>query len=229
MFKTEKQLSESIKQELLRNPNMLIRSKLIGDLYFTQEVSGGHGIADIVVSWHKRVTKRNQILSLFDINILQLIQKEQELSFKQIISQVNSSPYKVKKTIQKLVLEKMVLWEDDCVRVYRGYENYQKETVAIEVKLKNWRRALEQAYRYRSFAYYSYVFLDERFVDSAIKNKKLFLQYNIGLASVSKNKGINILFKPAKGNPFDSKMNMLFNESIVDHFLSARKVSQVSK
>lgn len=57
--------------------------------------------------------------------------------------------------------------------------------VAIEAKLRDWRRALTQAYRYLEFANESWVVLDHRFVSSALKAAVSFKSSGIGLASFS--------------------------------------------
>jgi hypothetical protein len=55
---------------------------------------------------------------------------------------------------------------------------------AFEFKLKNWKQALMQAFRYKSFANYSFVIMDNDFIDPAIKNYTSFLRANIGLLSI---------------------------------------------
>lgn len=57
--------------------------------------------------------------------------------------------------------------------------------VAIEAKLRDWRRALIQAYRYLEFANESWVLLDHRFVGSSLKAASSFKSSGVGLASFS--------------------------------------------
>lgn len=76
-----------------------------------------------------------------------------------------------------------------------------KELVSIEAKLKNWKRALIQAYKYRSFSKKSYVFMDIDYIDAPLENLDEFKKYNIGLGSVSY-EGIQIYHEPNSENPF---------------------------
>ena len=59
------------------------------------------------------------------------------------------------------------------------------QVVAIEAKLRDWRRALVQAYRYLQFSTESWVLLDYARAASAIKERALFESSGIGLASFS--------------------------------------------
>lgn len=229
MFKSEKQLSKLIKQRLSEDPKILFRGRRNLQTFIGNEMSMGHGIADIVVSFHRKISKRSQSLTLYDLNILNVVKRNNPTTVKEIESATRTSSGKIITTIKKLEREKLVIRKNDAVIPFNDYTNYQTETIAIEVKLKNWKRALEQAYRYRNFAFNSYVFLDQKFVTPAIKNKNLFFQYNIGLASVSRLGEIEIHHKPKRENPFDERLNMLLNENIVDHHLSCKNVSQASR
>lgn len=62
-----------------------------------------------------------------------------------------------------------------------------KQVVAIEAKLRDWRRALVQAYRYIQFANESWVLIDHGTSSSALRNKEQFQAYGVGLASFATN------------------------------------------
>jgi hypothetical protein len=70
-----------------------------------------------------------------------------------------------------------------------------QHTVSIEAKLRDWRRALIQAYRYTQFSNESWVLIDDKHVKPALDNSKLFRAYGIGLASFSKNRSLYIQIK----------------------------------
>lgn len=71
-----------------------------------------------------------------------------------------------------------------------------KKIITIEMKLKNWKRALIQAYKYKSFSDVSYVCVDEKNIDTILKHLEEFKKYNIGLISISHEKKINIYNMP---------------------------------
>ena len=60
-----------------------------------------------------------------------------------------------------------------------------QQVVAIEAKLRDWSRALIQAFRYREFSTQSWVVLDHAHVASAVKQSARFKATGVGLASFS--------------------------------------------
>lgn len=91
-----------------------------------------------------------------------------------------------------------------------------KKIITIELKLKNWKRALAQAYKYKSFSDISYVCMDESNIDAVLKHLDMFEKYNIGLITISKNKKVNIVFKPNATEPYAKdlykKASIKFND-----------------
>lgn len=60
-----------------------------------------------------------------------------------------------------------------------------KYVVSIEAKLRDWKKALTQAYRYKTFSNQSWVLLDEAHISPALKSTNSFKNYGVGLASFS--------------------------------------------
>lgn len=80
-----------------------------------------------------------------------------------------------------------------------------KQIISIEAKLKNWKRALIQAYKYRFFSIESYVFIDETYIENPLNNIEEFKKYNIGLAGVSTD-NIIIYYQPEEVEPFSEEL-----------------------
>lgn len=74
--------------------------------------------------------------------------------------------------------------------------------IAFEMKLKNWKRALIQAFKYRAFSNKSYVVIDEDKAHLALRNLEKFHRSNIGLLSVSTNGEVISYFEPSFDYPF---------------------------
>lgn len=86
--------------------------------------------------------------------------------------------------------------------------------VSFELKLKNWKRAALQAFRYRSFSHLCYVVMDEKSKDVASRNIELFKQYNIGLATFAPDTGLQIFFMPQIKAPFSEKQSQKILDAI---------------
>lgn len=74
---------------------------------------------------------------------------------------------------------------------------------AIEAKLRDWRRALSQAARYRAFAHQAWVLLDEASVKPAVARLDRFIGLNVGLASISTDGRFHRYHVPEKRPPSD--------------------------
>jgi hypothetical protein len=74
--------------------------------------------------------------------------------------------------------------------------------IAFEMKLRNWKRALCQAFRYRAFSNISYVVLDHAHTNSALKNIDKFQKSNIGLVSIDAEGVVHSHFEPFVDEPY---------------------------
>ena len=97
------------------------------------------------------------------------------------------------------------------------------QAIAFEMKIRNWKRALAQAYRYSAFAHYSYVILDEAFSVPARNNIDQFKKANIGLLSIDIDSKFKRYYCPTYQAPYslnlykrfyDDLSKSLFNASI---------------
>jgi hypothetical protein len=210
MFSTEKDLVKKLKK------NYSIICNWNTSTYVTkllEEVDLGFGIADLVIS-KMRPTYNMKLANLtyFDITIYKIIESNPDISFEKIKHITRADTITIKKSIEKLMLESYVKEIDTLYKLGRTYKNCLSDSIAIEAKLKNWKRALNQAYRYKWFASTSYVVLDEKRISGALLNIDLFKKMNVGLACIDKKGNVSILFKPQKEKPIDEKMQMLLNE-----------------
>lgn len=74
--------------------------------------------------------------------------------------------------------------------------------IAFEMKLRNWKQALFQAFRYRAFSNISYVVLDHDYANPALKNIEKFQRSNVGLVSIDQKGHVHSHFKPANEEPY---------------------------
>ncbi len=74
------------------------------------------------------------------------------------------------------------------------------ELWTFEAKLKDWRTAVNQAYRNTSFAHYSYVILPQEAATNAFRNERYFAQRGVGLCTII-GSDIVIVIPAAKKEP----------------------------
>jgi hypothetical protein len=82
----------------------------------------------------------------------------------------------------------------------------------IELKLNNWRSALEQAYRSKSYSEYQFVALPESSIIPAQENEEDFISNNIGLIEVYDDGDYYIHLHPDKEKPYSATNKWRLNE-----------------
>jgi hypothetical protein len=95
------------------------------------------------------------------------------------------------------------------------------EILAIEAKLRDWNRALSQAYRYKEYASQSWVVLDSASVKPAIAHVNKFEHLNVGLGSINREGSFSIHYKPKKSKPQSSHRFWQANAQIASQILLA--------
>ncbi len=103
--------------------------------------------------------------------------------------------------------------------------------VAMELKLSAWKRALVQAFRYRSFAWESYVVLDAGRANVAVSKLDEFRKRNIGLATYSCRCEFVIHCRPSIKRPYSpqlsEKMVTFFHKDTTGKCRCEKKPSRV--
>lgn len=221
MFKTEQRLVEEIEQNFSKKSTAKKFLRAQSDWKILTEVNlgfGGYGIPDVVVvSLEEKNAPRENYLSYFDISILNLIETNESLGFEDIIYITRSSENQINKALKILLKNEWVAVRENRFYSHKKYESILNDSVAIEAKLKDWKRALKQAYRYKWFCKRSFVFLPEENVGPAERNIHLFKKHQVGLATVSrkgKRSEIKILYSPDYSEPISQGMSRMLNEYV---------------
>lgn len=92
--------------------------------------------------------------------------------------------------------------------------NNQFISIAIELKLVNWKRALIQAFRYKTFSNQSVVIIDDDNVNSAMKNLFLFERSKISLASFSDQLILNFKYIAPPSEPFSPHLSLKLKKAV---------------
>lgn len=88
--------------------------------------------------------------------------------------------------------------------VYRREGLQVRYVMTLELKLRNWRRALDQAFRNRNYANESYVLLDATAVGPALAACDEFESANVGLISLSSDGTLTAHVLPTPDVPFST-------------------------
>ena len=154
MFKTEISFVKTITSSLKTSDDAFYKKNDQDKIFIKKELCLGYGIADIVIVKYQKnkQPKRNTPLSLFDISLIRLIRNKKELDIEEILKITKSSQKKIKESLSKLIKDKIIETKTEKLFSYNNYSSILTNSIAIEAKLKSWKRALHQAYRYKWFA-----------------------------------------------------------------------------
>lgn len=96
--------------------------------------------------------------------------------------------------------------EEGSALEYRSRVRRGESLLAFEMKLRDWRKALGQAYRYRYFANAAFVVLPPKAALTARLNLEVFQKLGVGLWSFDKSTGvIRRIYSPRRRSPLSSK------------------------
>jgi predicted transcriptional regulator len=212
MFITERELVNTLKNNYISIchwDTQKFNTKIL------EEVDLGFGVADLVISKLNPTRKKASVyLTYFDVIVYRVIETEKEISFDTLKNVTKSNTTTINRSLKKLIQDSYINKHDNLIRLNKTYKGISLSNIAIEAKLKNWRRALTQAFRYKWFADKSFVVLDSKHFKPALNNIGEFKKLNVGLAEISKEGQIVIHYKPQKEVPINPTMCILLNETL---------------
>jgi hypothetical protein len=124
------------------------------------------------------------------------------IEIERIAESVGLSPsYLVAKILGPLRRNKYIEIKDGkCVKI-NGFHSYSKTLISVEAKVKDWKRAGEQALRHQKFVNQAYVALPSKHIKPALKNLKDFKESNLGLFEIGEQGQVVQHFTPAYRKP----------------------------
>jgi len=213
MFETERQLVEIIAE--VAPEAFTRRGDLLNNFSVFREVNVGYGSADIVIAdINCNCSAFNSILEEKDIAVLEMIMEKGTTCKVEVSEATRLKSHVVSRIVKKLKDNCYVITENENIMLFNKYDKVVKKSIAIEAKLRNWNRALKQAYRYKCFANYSFVCLPSANASPAINQINKFKEVEVGLLTIDDSKNVNTIYLPPRSCPFNSRMDMLFNELV---------------
>lgn len=111
----------------------------------------------------------------------------------------------------------------DFLLVIEG-KNINPYLISIELKLKNWKRALNQAYRYKAFCNEAYVIMDSTSISRVFNHLNDFRKANIGVATFDTKLNIKIYNEPVSSLPYSKfYSNKFINKYYINNEFSTEK------
>lgn len=124
---------------------------------------------------------------------------------------------RTKKKALKWLLERGFVKElkHGKIRTAPNLRRHITTSYSVELKLKNWKTALEQATRGKAFSDYQFVALPEENILRAQENIEVFREKEIGLIEISSNGDQHVHYHPEKQNPYSPMNKWRLNETTI--------------
>jgi hypothetical protein len=222
MFSAEQDLTNAF-LKLAKTFLCQLEDRPVRHYFLVEEFDSQHGIADLVLGTFKKSPGGRKDFSRKSINrnwLRPLINFEKN----SILDMAEFMDiYGISKKTAGVVLQEysaagfLQPMQGKQYKVLKNYQPITETIISIEAKLRNWKKALQQACRYKRFSNQSYVLLDDHYVKPALRQIDLFKEVNVGLLSMT-DAGYNLHFKPQKIEVKNTHSYLRLNETAFDHF-----------
>jgi len=160
----------------------------------------GAGVPDLVIAaYHRDVLALAQV-DISHSQILAYLRAVGKARLETIAQRLQMPEKATQKRLQALLDARALSVFDDVFALPPLWKEILPEIVTIEVKVADWRRAVEQAARNRIFAHRSYVAVPQR-VAERIRKDPLFGQLGLGLIGVANEESVQIVRRPRRRQP----------------------------
>lgn len=188
------------------------------------EFESGHGIADIVIFGTRELFEQRacefakippRYAVIFGRELLPKNFSEQQFS------ELTGTGISASARVLNVLVKQGVLKRQENGR-YESLDRYVSpldSIVSIEAKLRDWRSALRQAYRYREFSNQSWVLMDAARISHALVQLQLFVRSGVGLASFNTSGDLFIHHEPSVTAPFSESRYWAASVQLTRHYL----------
>lgn len=192
-----------------------IHQFLDGNVVVSTELPVGAGVVDIVAGQIKDCSRKEfcyQTLTRTQAYILSHLYYKRRLKLTTIARRTELPIEFVKNTLITLCQGGYCIASGQCyVRT-----SLVTSLIAIEGKIRDWKRALQQAIRNQLFSSQSFVAIDAKYSQPALKNILLFKKHHIGLAIVFRSGSIQVVYSPPNSHPLASVMPIIAETALLE-------------
>jgi len=96
-----------------------------------------------------------------------------------------------------------------------GYDEKTDIVIAVEVKVRDWKRAFRQAMRYKLCSDETYVALYDEYIENVDIDK--FKKHGIGVISIKEDREIEFVLEPAKNEDYHQSLKRKVIDYLRDH------------
>lgn len=194
------------------------------DVYASTEIPVFSGIVDIIGGRVERKpvhTDEDHRIFGIDACVLSSLYYKQRLKLETIVRRADLDHDIVQASMERLCRLGYSVQSGNC---YLRSRPFIADIVSIEGKRKDWKRALQQAYRNKLFSTRSFVAMDARHARPALRNIQKFQSAEVGLAIVFSNGEIATVYTPPYRKPSAPIMPIIAETTLIERMSDERKM-----
>jgi len=201
MFRTELELVNEFKRSYSEEFLRSVDPRAIHRFILLEEFDSHNGVADIVFAVYRPYARRTKPRKTINNNwVYQLsrLKEKKIISLDEYVALYGVSSKTARKQLDNFVqADFLKCLKKNHYQISKSYKPILETVISAEAKLRDWQRALAQAYRYKRFSNFAFVLLPSSSAGPAIKNMDLFKRYGIGLVTIGST-GVELHFCPPR-------------------------------
>lgn len=163
-------------------------------------VQVGAGMPDFIfATYHPEITKLSYIGDHY-AGVLAYLRLVKTATAQTISERIGRPKRRIEAALKGLFEAEAIEQKGNDFKLSARWRQILPKTLAVEAKVSDWRKAVEQASRNSIFVHYSYVALPER-VSTRVAPDILFDQTRIGVLSVEDSGKVRIVRRAPRSNP----------------------------
>lgn len=199
-YRTQRTGPESAIQSILANNLQSLFPYEGKSSWLAGSVPIGAGIPDLILAVYEPSVFALANSDISTTKILAFLRSVKCARLDTIIQRVQKPKRVIEQEIDKLLTSQIVMCESDVFYISPLWKEILPEIITIEVKVSNWKKAIQQATRNQIFSHRSYIALPYNLAHK-IKSNRSFQYSGIGLLSIRDEENIAILKQSRSTRP----------------------------
>lgn len=160
----------------------------------------GAGMPDFILATYRPEITKLSSTSEYYAGVLAFLRLVRIATAQTIAEKIGKPKKRIQEALELLADAEAIETKGDAFKLTTRWRQILPKTIAIEAKVSDWRRAVEQASRNSIFVHYSYVALPER-LSLRVAVDPIFDQVGVGVLSVAETGKVRIVRRALRSSP----------------------------
>jgi hypothetical protein len=163
-------------------------------------VQVGAGMPDLILATYRPEITKLSSTGEYHAGVLAFLRLVRAATAQTIAEKIGRPKRRIEEALGLLVDAEAIEHKGNVFKLTTRWRQILPKTIAVEAKVSDWRKAVEQASRNSIFVHYSYVALPER-LSLRVAADPIFDQVGVGVISVAETGKVRILRRALRSSP----------------------------